>query len=163
MYRKRIVRITLFVILNLAILFGLGVLIAMLTMKGDCVGCYHLVSSGSPDEAKKNGTWVSSYHIISSDFVSSDSNLKNTILKTKFWVEHLKMVPNDGGTEYKYVWMIWSKKNRDIKFKRFSDSSLSDDVNYWNAEKTLPDTITIEVFHREPVIQGKFAFIKKNN
>ncbi len=84
-------------------------------------------------------------------------------MKTKFWVEHLKMVPNDGGTEYKYVWMIWSKKNRDIKFKRFSDSSLSDDVNYWNAEKTLPDTITIEVFHREPVIQGKFAFIKKNN
>ena len=131
----------------------------------DCDSCYAFVKSDTPIEAKKNGTLISSFHIINSEFSDGNITLKDSADKTKFWIENVKIVARNSTEEYKDTFLVWNNTIvPKVEFHWLTNDTAEKHDNsfgYFKVRKKIPDTITLGVFQIEPVIQGKFVYIKR--
>jgi|GEM_PF-5032163 hypothetical protein len=162
---KRIVRVILFVLLNFSIFIGSLFLYIMNMDDDDCDSCYAFVRSGTPTVAKKNGTLISSFHIINSEFSHGNVTLKDSAVKTKFWVENVKIVARNSTEEYRDTFLVWNNTMVPrVEFHWLTSDTAEKHGNsfgYFKVRKKIPDTIILGVFQIEPVAQGRFVYVKR--
>jgi hypothetical protein len=158
---KRKLRVFGFVLFNFGLIFSL--LTYLHLIEDDCNSCAHLESSNSIEKALKNKTFVNSYRITKSVF--KETEISRIFNETNFWNEHVEMVKNSGDIAFKDTMLIWSQLSgaNEIKLELFEENGNNFQNNRFgnlDFQNVYPDTVIIDAFFKEKVIQGKLIYEK---
>lgn len=164
MVGKRVIRISMFLILNVGLLWLTAILLERLDEY--CSDCVYLEKSESIYDSRNKGRFIESYKVVNSKFSNKCSG-QSKFKEMEFWKERTRMIPNDGSKPTEKELIVWTKNENVLEYEyRIKNGEHFENINsmwsYLEPNSNFKDTLKLGIFKLENIIVGELTYFRSN-